>query len=572
MNRRRLALALLLTLCLLAMPALAVEQLYSADMLTEGDRYVLGLTDRASGQIARFDSALFQGHQPSLHWEGMDTLVVSYTGQADIKPEIPEMVFRYIFQNGAWQVKEFSLFYRQHKVYAEFRQDEVSLFVWQVSEAFRGGWDGWLVNLPWVGAQEAMPLAALDADKLARTMMDWRDAHLLKVVVKPFEDIFERLKLRAAPSTKAQVLGQYFSGVAPSDYVPYDANWVEVFFPGRDGAEAGERGFMMREHLAFDALVSASGRYPGLGHHQGRVLYEVGQTVLYEKQDALSKQLETLPAGTYMMVLATVGEDWLYVALQPGMDGIERFSTAAPRFGYVSSRDVGMVDNFSTAYVETTSPKDRLHLRAEPDKDAKSLGMYYYDTVLNVLFDDHVIHDGFERVRIGSQVGYMMDRFLSYRSAGTGDYLPPLSTVSKEAGLVDAPRKDAKVLQTLEKGRRLMVLGTVGNYYQVKLSPEWDGLTGFVHRNYLGQPGTPPATSIQLKKGAVVYEKSDQGYKPSEWSSDVQLSQPIRGRVYDHISVDAEYWYADFEMVDGGILSSHYFRVNDAKFDPGLIW
>ena len=71
---------------------------------------------------------------------------------------------------------------------------------------------------------------------------------------------------------------------------------------------------------------------------------------------------------------------------------------------------VSMLDTTGWARVVSDDPQKRLHLRAAPDKDAKSLGKYYSGTAVRVLEDQgewaHVSVYGIE--------GYMMKEFLAF--------------------------------------------------------------------------------------------------------------------------------------------------------------
>jgi hypothetical protein len=66
------------------------------------------------------------------------------------------------------------------------------------------------------------------------------------------------------------------------------------------------------------------------------------------------------------------------------------------------------MDSSLYAMVSNPNPKDRLHLREKADKGSLSYGKYYTGTPVRVYENKN----GWAKVQIGSQQGYMMDKFL----------------------------------------------------------------------------------------------------------------------------------------------------------------
>ena len=71
---------------------------------------------------------------------------------------------------------------------------------------------------------------------------------------------------------------------------------------------------------------------------------------------------------------------------------------------------VSMMDTSGWARVVSDDPQKRLHLRAAPNKDAKSLGKYYSGTAVKVLDD----LDKWAYVSVYGIEGYMMKEFLAF--------------------------------------------------------------------------------------------------------------------------------------------------------------
>ncbi len=137
---------------------------------------------------------------------------------------------------------------------------------------------------------------------------------------------------------------------------------------------------------------------------------------------------------------------------------------------------------------------DRVHLRAEPSKDAKSLGIYFTGT--QVLYDASA-GGAWTWVTIGAQSGYIASQYL-YRGKNPGSVAsrqPPGVVTNVKAGswvnLRSAPSQQARVAGTLYKDDWVTVLGeTVTKWYYVQAG----GAYGYVMADFL-QVGQGPAPS-----------------------------------------------------------------------------
>ncbi len=420
------------------------------------------------------------------------------------------------------------------------------------------------------GVQMNQPLKSFKADRLAEVALHYYQNYRVPAKVMVFEELFERLKLHDKPNSGSKVLGQYFSDVVIDEVLEKGPEWSHVSIGGRQG-------YMKNEFLVYDALIRTM--QPGGAY--GIIMKDDRPLTLYKEPDTNSAQIQSLEDGIYLSVLDTVGEDWLHVALpdpwwDDGVMSENLFMADRNQIvsGFVSNRLVRYTDNFASCFVATKSPGDKLHLREQPSLDSRSLGMYFYDVGLYRLFDDHVINDGFDRVRIGDQISYMKESLLSYRSAGNAPFLLPLSTTQKDTALLAEANRKAQVLHPLTKGTRLQVLGTVGSYYHVKLSPTWDGVIGYVLQMDVNKVTKAVSAQVKIKDGAVIYEFSpDKVYVPWPWQTESGLDKAkgLKGIVWTYIDKASGYAGVSFDSLDGYYHNTH-FRLEDLQYDAGLVW
>ncbi|MDD3213686.1 MAG: SH3 domain-containing protein, partial [Eubacteriales bacterium] len=178
----------------------------------------------------------------------------------------------------------------------------------------------------------------------------------------------DRVKLRAAPSTGAGVLGQYFTGVRV-DVLETGSTWWRVCIGDREG-------YMMSRFLSTKADAEAAEGIPGMRCTP----YVTVPPLLYNSPDGDASVIATM--DTYAItVLATVGMDWLQVRYQA--------AGTQPVTGYAKSDEIAMAENYAGPLVNTGDVKNRLNLREAPDSAATSLGRYYCGVTMCRLFDDH---------------------------------------------------------------------------------------------------------------------------------------------------------------------------------------
>ena len=110
-----------------------------------------------------------------------------------------------------------------------------------------------------------------------------------------------------------------------------------------------------------------------------------------------------------------------------------------------------------TVYVKSTDPTDRLNLRAEPRKDALSLGKYYSGVAVELLGETQ---NGYVKVRIDPFEGWMDASYL----ATAGDVsefaaIPQTTVTATSANLRAQPSYSAEVLTRVGEGVTVWVLG-----------------------------------------------------------------------------------------------------------------
>lgn len=538
----------------------------------------LSIVDKA-GKVASSATALRQdGRIPALVFlDDGSRLDIRYEGDG---AGIPQEWYRFAYQqqtgNLAFETAMF-LWPNSQIVVSSPNQDWLLLEEHQPRPLGSAGeaYVQMLKGLPHPGISPNQPILAFDADEIANIVLDYYKTWQSIARVQYFDRELERLKLRDRPDSGGKVLGQYFGGTVIDEVFGQEGEWTQVRIGNRVG-------YMMRKHLVMGGLIATWSPTQRFGGALGSVARYSTGTALYPHPDHNSQALAQLPPGTSLVVLATLEEDWLHVVYLQGYNLETQFEHPGEDFtslpavhGFVSARDVGMADNYSTCYVATKRPQDKLHLRAAPEAGAKSLGMYFYDTAFLRLFDDHVINDGFERVRLGDQVGYVKDSFLSYRSGGVADYLPPLSYVKKATGFYPLTGSSQPAGKSLAKGTVFQVLGTLGNYYHVRLSATWDGELGYVKQADVQKVNQAVPTQVRFANGALMYATDpDSGaYVPyADQRQYVDNLKDAKGWLSGYITPGQEYQGVEIQIQQGHWFSGFVVKTADIKFDKGLVW
>jgi uncharacterized protein YgiM (DUF1202 family) len=308
----------------------------------------------------------------------------------------------------------------------------------------------------------------------------------------------DRLHLRTQPRTGATSLGKYYNGVTVEVLSYPSDTWVEV----RIGNTVG---YMLKQYLTASGVASAS---PTVTVNNPNSADRLNlRTAMSETSESLGKYHN----GTQVVVLG-VGTTWHHVAvdgkkgymmakyLTPvdsggNTAGSSTVGSSGSWGGPVGSHQVSgwpiSPNDYSTAVAIINNPNaaDRLHLRAEPRDDAKSLGKYYNGVRLaNAGIPDGVV---WIPVSIGKLTGYMKAQYLML--ADTPGH--SLSSVMSAMPIMEVSNPNtAANLQLREKPSTISgSLGVYPNGTKVVLmgfSDEWahvivDGKMGFMMGIYL---------------------------------------------------------------------------------------
>ncbi len=365
----------------------------------------------------------------------------------------------------------------------------------------------------------------------------------------------DRVKLRAAPSTDAAVLGQYFAFVK-TEVLAEDGEWWRVRIGDREG-------YMMSRFLTKDVPDNDT----FVQGQSGRVCTGNASEPLYAAPTTDASVLTVMDAGN-LYVLGTVNGDWLHV--------LYRAEGAQPVTGYASGADIAMTENLATVAVNTGSETARLNLRALPSQSAVSLGLFFSGTEMDRLFDDHVNGDGWTLVRIGGLVGYATDTFLTSADEGGLAYRPPLSgTKYASVPVFDGPYAQEASDSVTERDV-FAVLGVCGARYYIRVLTGEAERFGYVESKDVRGVTASVHTGGTLKHDQVLYDQDGNGdIVPSDTAGRASTIVTVlgsltdAGTIFPYIASGSE-WLSCF--VDTGENGEVYGLVprEAVKHDPGL--
>lgn len=280
----------------------------------------------------------------------------------------------------------------------------------------------------------------------------------------------DRVHLRAGPGTGYDSQGLFFTGTPVVCYGTSGA-WTQV-------SVGAQTGYIMSQYLTTGYVAS---RQPSA--------YAVGgqgdSWAVYQVPLDRAQYADLIDGGEYVTVLGETADQWYYVQTDEAAGYIRaQYLRLSGQGGYDWDDDDGYDDDYNYGYgaavVYVSGKSDRVHLRAGRSADTRSLGLYFSGTAAECLSD---LDDTWVHIRIGSQSGYMMSRYLS-------EYPPvsrqPDGTVvnigrSGSVNLRDAP--NGRVKGSLSYHEEVTVLGeTVDQWYYVLT--QW-GDDGYVAAHYL---------------------------------------------------------------------------------------
>ena len=129
---------------------------------------------------------------------------------------------------------------------------------------------------------------------------------------------------------------------------------------------------------------------------------------------------------------------------------------------------------------------DRVHLRAAPSQEAKSLGLYFSGVAVYYHSD---LTQEWVKVTIGKESGYMMSRYL-YNGPHPENvpYAKRIGVVKAKdwVNLREAPTTNSQQLNKLYGGEELTIYGETADHWYLVFA---DGYKGYVHSDYVTMTG-----------------------------------------------------------------------------------
>jgi len=220
----------------------------------------------------------------------------------------------------------------------------------------------------------------------------------------------DRLHLRAEPYDGAKSLGKYYNG-APIERTGYfnSFGWVEVTV----GLGNNRSGYMKADYLSHVKQPSAMPQYAA-----------IQPVKAYQKPDGGSKTLTI--AGGRLVSLVGFAEDWWHLLVHTGeSEGDYTCFVPVNQQGLVPLKGSSSVN----AYISNPDPTDRLHLRASPSTNARSLGKYYNGAIGTI---KGFTEDGqWLKVDLYGRTGYMLTKFITVEGKTNNTWygMPTVSTI-----------------------------------------------------------------------------------------------------------------------------------------------
>ena len=198
-----------------------------------------------------------------------------------------------------------------------------------------------------------------------------------------------------------------------------------------------------------------------------------GSLNLRKEPSLTSEVLGQYPTGTWMTVTEE-GAEWHKVKV----DGKE---------GYVMNKYLSSSSSDSTLYVRTNTGAG-LNLRDQPSLEGNIITSYKTGTAVTVLLRGN----GWYKVQIGEQLGYMNSRYLSSSSQGGGNGgdsttgYPKQGVVNNPGAnqvllLRETPSTDARVIGYFKNGTNVTLRGESGSFYKVTVG----GKNGYMMKKFI---------------------------------------------------------------------------------------
>ena len=263
------------------------------------------------------------------------------------------------------------------------------------------------------------------------------------------------LNLRAGATTESAVLGKYGWGTEV-EVLGFDGNWAYV-------EVGGQKGYMYAQYLGAEGSASYT-RY-----------VNTNARGLNLRNAPNGDILGSYPRGTAVTVHSTV-DGWSKVTVngQTGYMSSQWLSSSKPSgsTGSSSSSSIG------TAVVNNPVSTQVLFLRSEPSTSSEALGYYRNGKSVTLLAK----LDGWYKVKVDGQVGYMMAKYLKVGNevtSGTATVYNPNG--NSYVNFRSAASLNASVLSTVPVGTKITVLSKGTDWTKTEI----DGVTGYISTWFL---------------------------------------------------------------------------------------
>ncbi len=339
--------------------------------------------------------------------------------------------------------------------------------------------------------------------------------------IKPLQTPESRVKLRKSPSTDAAILGQYYAGT-PMTVLNMEDGWAHVRIEGREG-------WMMSEFLVREGSSDAGSELPG-----GYLIPSDGEErMMIFREPKLSAEVTCFAEPRWIQVLGTVGEDWLHVRaymVAPGTD------EGYPVSGFAHAWQIGQFNRQQTT-VNSGSAEGTVNFREGPSRKDGVIGRLFSGAQVHILYDDHVADDGWQKIRVGDRIGYIMDDYLDGRQPSA--YRPPMTEIRGNAVQTYVAPNAENPLHTLGRYDPFYVLGVFGDMYYVRIETwltetEYGDVYAFVPAREMQRKVTrsAKADAVILRDTPVYWEDGKGGLHIPDTLADVRFSAGTAVRIY----------------------------------------
>ncbi len=391
--------------------------------------------------------------------------------------------------------------------------------------------------------------------------------------IKPLQTPESRVKLRKGPSTDASILGQYFAGT-PMTVLNISDGWAQVSI-------AGQQGYMMSEFLTRSSASETGADLP-----QGYLIEREGEkriNIFESPSRAASVTACNIPK--WIQVMGTCGDEWLHVRaylVAPGAD--QGYSVV----GFVLAWLVGQSEWSSTA-INSGSAEGTVNFRQAPSRGSQVIGRLFSGAPVHILFDDTTADDGWKKVRVGTQTGFIMDDYLD--AASPSLYRAPMAEIRGTSVQTYTWTDRRWPLSPIGRYDPFYVLGVFEDMYYVRIETwltetEYGSRYAFVPIEDMQRRVTRSASAEgTIAKDTQIYYKDGQGslYVAADWE-DAWFRPGMKVIIFGGVldlrqdpDTPSEYIWPESEyllvtgIAENGCGVSGYIPIDAVDFDEALV-